>query len=91
MMKRFLLLATIVAGMIVMDSTADAHWGRRGWRGRGFYGPRVSLRIGAPYGRAYYGGYYGAPYGYYPAPVYYGAPVYGGYYGGGYYGGGYCW
>jgi hypothetical protein len=98
MMKRLLLLATILAGMIVMDSTADARWGRRGWYGRGFYGPRASLRVGAPYRRAYYRGYYGAPVGYYaPAPAYYGgpayysAPVYGGYYGGGYYGSSYCW
>ncbi len=102
MMKRLLILCTIIAGMAMMDSAADAHWRGR-WRGgRGFYGPRTSLRIGIggyrPY-RGFYGyrgvapvGYYAPAYPVYSTPAYYGGPVYGGYYtGGGYYGGGYCY
>ena len=99
MMKKVLILAAVVTGMMVMDSAAEAQWGRRGWRGgRGFFGPRVSVRIGP--GIRPYRGFYGAPVGYYApvgpvgpvygAPAYYGGPVYGGYYGGGYYPG-YCY
>jgi hypothetical protein len=88
-MKRFLILAAVLGGLVFagMPRSAEAHGGWRGGYGRGGYGYRGGWRGG--YGRGGYG-YYGG--GYRPG-VFIGTPGfqfgYGTGYGVPYYGGGY--
>jgi hypothetical protein len=54
MMKRFLVILTVLAGFTLAGSSAEAGWRRREYR-RAYYG-------GPAYGAYNRGGYYGTPY-----------------------------